>query len=163
MWKKTKEMRNSRLIFPLQVMIYQKQLENVEYFDSLGSVITHDARRRREIKFSNTTANAVFNRNKTFFNSKFDLNLTKKLAKCYIWGTAFYNAETWTLRTVGQKYLKSFEAWCWRRMEKISRTNRVRNDEILHRVKEERNMLRTIKRRTASCLGYISCRNCLIK
>ena len=29
--------------------------------------------------------------------------------KCYIWSTAFYGAETWTLRKVYQKYLESFE------------------------------------------------------
>jgi hypothetical protein len=43
-------------------------------------------------------------------------------------------AETWTLPKVDQKYLESFEMWCWRRMEKISWTDRVRNEEVLHRV-----------------------------
>jgi len=33
--------------------------------------------------------------------------------------------------------------WCWRRVEKISWTDRVRNEEVLHRVKEERNILLT--------------------
>jgi hypothetical protein len=46
-----------------------------------------------------------------------------------------------------QKYLESFEMWCWRRMEKISWTDGVRNEEVLHRVKEERNILHTIKRK----------------
>jgi hypothetical protein len=27
-----------------------------------------------------------------------------------------------------QKYLESLEMWCWRRMEKISWTDRVRNE-----------------------------------
>jgi hypothetical protein len=44
-----------------------------------------------------------------------------------------------------QKYLESFEMWWWRRMEKISLTDRVRNEEVLHRVKEERNILHAIK------------------
>jgi hypothetical protein len=43
--------------------------------------------------------------------------------------------------------LRNFEMWCWRRMEKISWTDRVRNEEVLHRVKEERNIVHTIKRR----------------
>jgi hypothetical protein len=30
-----------------------------------------------------------------------------------------------------QKHLESFEMWCWRRMEKISWTDHVRNDEVL--------------------------------
>ena len=32
-------------------------------------------------------------------------------------------------------------------MEKISWTDRVRNEEVLHRVKEEINILRTIKKK----------------
>jgi len=43
--------------------------------------------------------------------------------------------ETWTLQAVDQKHLESFEMWCWRRMEKISWTEHVRNEEVLLRVK----------------------------
>jgi hypothetical protein len=52
--------------------------------------------------------------------------------------------------------------WGWRRME-ISWTNHVRNGEILRRVKAERNILPTIKRRKANWIGHILCRNCLLK
>jgi hypothetical protein len=62
-------------------------------------------------------AKAAFNKQKTLFTSKSDLNLRKKLAKCYIWIIA--GAETWTLRKVDQKYLESFEIRCYRRMENI--------------------------------------------
>jgi hypothetical protein len=61
---------------------------------------------------------------------------------------ALYGAETWTRRKINQKYLKKFEMWCWRRME-ISWTDRVKNEEVLHRVKEERNVIHTVKRRKA--------------
>jgi len=44
--------------------------------------------------------------------------------------------------TVDQKYLGSSEMWCWRKMEKISWTNCVKN-EVLHRIKKDRNILRT--------------------
>jgi hypothetical protein len=64
-----------------------------------------------------------------------ELNLWKKLIKLYIWSTALYSAENWTLRKVGPKHLEIFEMWSWRRMEKISSTDRVRNEEVLHRVK----------------------------
>jgi hypothetical protein len=47
-------------------------------------------------------------------------------------------------------------------MEKISWTDRVRNEEVLHRVKE-RNILHTIKRRKANWIGHILRRNCLLK
>jgi hypothetical protein len=73
-----------------------------------------------------------------------DLNLREKLVKCYIWNIAIYGAETWTLRAVDRIYLETFEMWCWRRMEKFSWTEHVRNKEVLLRVKEERNILHEI-------------------
>jgi hypothetical protein len=39
----------------------------------------------------------------------------------------------------------------------------MRNEEVLHRVKEERNILHTIKRRKANWIGHILSRNCLLK
>jgi hypothetical protein len=47
-------------------------------------VITNDARCTREIKARITMAKAAFNREKTLFTSKLDLELRKKLVKCYI-------------------------------------------------------------------------------
>jgi hypothetical protein len=141
----TKVMRISRNPSPVQIMIAQQQLENVEYFNYLGSVITNAARYTREIKSRIVMAKAAFNKKKTLFTSKLDLNLRKNLVKCYTWSIALYGAETWTLWKVDQKCMESFEIWCWRRMEKISWTDRVRNEEVLHRVNEERNILHTIK------------------
>jgi hypothetical protein len=48
-------------------------------------------------------------------------------------------------------------------MEKISWTDRVRNEEVLHRVKEDRNILHTMKRRKVNWIGHILRRNCLLK
>ena len=61
------------------------------------------------------------------YTSKLDINVRNKLAKCYIWSTALLGAESWTLRTVGRKYLGSFEMWYWRSMEKISWTDHIIN------------------------------------
>ena len=81
-------------------------------------------------------AREVFSKKHALFTRKLDLYLKKKLIKCYICSTALYGAETWTLRKVDLKYRKSFEVWCWRRMEKIIWTDCMRN-EVLHRVKME--------------------------
>jgi hypothetical protein len=95
-------------------------------------MITNDAKCTREIKSRIAMAKAAFNKKKIFFTSKLDLNLRKKLVKCYIWSIALYGAETWTLRKVDQKYLESFEMWCWRRM-RISWPDRVRHEESRRR------------------------------
>jgi hypothetical protein len=72
-------------------------------------MITNDARCAREIKSRIVMAKAAFNKKKTLFTNKLDLNLRKKLVKCYIWSIALYGAETWTLRKTDQNYLESFE------------------------------------------------------
>jgi hypothetical protein len=92
-----------------------------------------------------------------------DLELRKKLVKCYVWSIALYGAETWTLRAMDQKHLESIEMWCWRRMEKISWTDHVRNEIVLLRVKEQRNILHEIRKRKANWIGHISRRNCLLR
>jgi hypothetical protein len=127
----------------------------------LCSIITNDARYTLEIKARIAMEKAAFNKKKNLLTSKLYLNLRNKLEKCYIRSIAWYGAETWTLRKVYQKYLESFEMWCWRRME-ISWTNRLRNQEVLHSVKEGRNVVQTIKRRKADWIGHILRRNCLI-
>jgi hypothetical protein len=66
------------------------------------------------------------------------------------------------IRKIDQKYLDIFEMWCWRRMEKFSWIDHVRN-EVLLRLEEERNVLRTIQRRKANWIGHILLRNCLLK
>jgi hypothetical protein len=68
-----------------------------------------------------------------------------------------------TLRAVGQKHLEIFEMWCWRRMEKISWTDHVRNEDVLIRVKEQRNILHEIRKWKANWIGHISRRNCLLQ
>jgi hypothetical protein len=45
----------------------------------------------------------------------------------------------------------------------ISWTDRGRNEEVLHRVQEERNILHTVKRRKANWIGHILRKNCLLK
>ena len=73
-----------------------------------------------------------------------------------------YGAETWTLPKVDQKYVESFEMRVRRRIEKIGWTDRVRN-EVLHRIKEGRNILQAIKIRKANWIGYVLRWNCLLQ
>jgi hypothetical protein len=48
-------------------------------------------------------------------------------------------------------------------MEKISWTDNVRNEEVLLRVKEQRNMLHELRKRMANWIGHILRRDCLLQ
>ena len=53
--------------------------------------------------------------------------------------------------------------WCWRSLEKISWTDLTRNEDVLLRVKEQRNILHEIRKRKANWIGHILRRNCLLQ
>jgi hypothetical protein len=61
-----------------------KQLENVESFKYLGGMLTNDGRCTCEIKPRIAMAKAAFNKKRDLFTSQMDLELRKKLVKCYI-------------------------------------------------------------------------------
>jgi hypothetical protein len=69
----------------------------------------------------------------------------------------------WTLRKIDQKYLESSEMWCQKRLEKINWSDRVRTEEMLQRVKEQKTILPTVKIKKANWIGDILRRNCLLK
>jgi hypothetical protein len=114
---KTNVMRISREPSTVQILIGQKQLKSLEYFNCLCSTITNNARCTREIKFRIVMAKAAFNRKNTLFISKLDLNLREKLVKCCIWSS--------NLDTSESRSEMPGKFWRLRRMEKIRWTNDV--------------------------------------
>ena len=72
-WKKTKVMRISRQPCPVKIMIDQKQLQNVEFFKYLGSILTNDGRCTCEIRCRVAMAKAAFNKKRALFTGTLDL------------------------------------------------------------------------------------------
>jgi hypothetical protein len=89
--------------------LVDKQPDNAENFNYLGCSITKDVGCSHEMKSRITMAKTELNKKKVLLTSKLNFNVRKKPAKRYIWRTDLYRAETWTLRKVNQKYLRSFE------------------------------------------------------
>jgi len=52
--------------------------------------------------------------------------------------------------------------WQWRRLEEVTCTDRVRNEEVLQRVKDVRNILH-IEKKKANWIDHILDRNCLLR
>ena len=77
-------------------------VEISKYVRIYPAVLTNDGRCTCEIKSRIDMAKAAFNKKKNLFTSTLDLNLRRKLIKCFIWSMALYGAETWTLRAPGK-------------------------------------------------------------
>jgi len=71
--EKTKVMRISRQPFPVKIMLDEKQLENVESFKYLSSILTNYGRCTCEIKCRIAMDKAAFNKKRALFTSTLDL------------------------------------------------------------------------------------------
>ena len=54
-----------------------------------------------------------------------------------------------------RKLIQAPEMWIWRRLENISWEQKIRNEEVLRRVKENRCFITTIYRRQKNWIGHI--------
>jgi len=80
-------------------------------------------------------------------HSKLDFKLRNKIVKCYIWSTASHGAETWKYRKVDQKYLENFEMLFLEKDGEDQLDRSLRNEEVLLRVKEHRNIVHEVIKR----------------
>ena len=139
----------------IRITINGNTLEQVHQFKYLGSLLSEDGRSEKEIRARIAMAKNAFNRHQKLLSSNLEKNLKKRLVKSLVWSVLLYGSETWTMKKADVKRLESCEMWMWRRMEKISWRDRVRNEEVLRRVGEERSLLVTVWKRKAKWIGHI--------
>jgi hypothetical protein len=154
--KKTKAMRISRKGGGrLNIMIEGKQVEQVKRFKYLGALITEDGRCVEEIRSRIGMAKNAFNKRRELITKNINRQLKKRIVKTLIWSVLLYGSETWTLRKEDIKRLEAFEMWVWRRMEKISWTERKTNEEVLHIVGERKCLVEMITKRKKNWIGHV--------
>jgi hypothetical protein len=61
--------------------------------------------------------------------------------------SALCAAANWTVPKVDLNCLESFEMWICRRIEVISRTDGLKNEDVLQRIEENKNILHTVKQK----------------
>ena len=131
-------------------------LEQVEKYKYLGSVVSRDARCVDEIKQRIVIAKNAFNKVKHLVtNRSISISLRKRFIKSYVWSTMLYGCEAWTMNKAMVKKIEAAEMWFFRRMLKISWTDRVRNDEVLVRAGTKREIMKTIRQRQLRFLGHV--------
>jgi len=154
--KKTKVMKiGKNLGEALHISINGVELEQVTQFKYLGSTLSEDGSCGNDIKCRIAMAKDAFTKHKILLTKNIRPNLKNRLIKALIWSVLLYGSETWTMKKADIRKLESCEMWMWRRVEKISWTERVTNEEVLRRVGEKRTMVDTVWKRKARWIGHI--------
>ena len=131
-------------------------IKQVKTFKYLGSSISENGRCEEEIGKRIAIAKQTFGRMKNLLtNRKLSIGTRKQAIKTYIWSILLYGAESWTISRKMEAKLEAMEMWTWRRMMKISWTERKSNETVLNMIGEERTLMKTIRKRQMKFLGHI--------
>jgi hypothetical protein len=162
--KKTKVMQISKYgISNLDIQIRGKRLEQVVRFTYLGTIIQADGGNEEEIKARLAMGRLAFEKRKELLSKGLDTKIKNRIIKTFVWSTAMYACETWTLKESDRKKIEAFEMWIWRRSQGISWRDRITNEEVLNRVGQERQLLKNIKRRKKTWIGHVLRSNGLMR
>ena len=59
------------------------------------------------------------------------MSTKKRLLRALVFPVVLYGSESWTMTKADRRRVDSFELWCWRRLQKISWTEKVPNRVVL--------------------------------
>src|SRR6267154_2383209 len=108
-------------------------------------------------------AKDAFNQRKDLLTRGLSRTLKRSMVKVLVWPVVLYGCETWTLLQDEVNRLQALEMWLWRELEKISYKDKIRNDEVLAMVNEERSLIRTITQRKKNWIGHVLRGNGLLR
>jgi Reverse transcriptase (RNA-dependent DNA polymerase). len=81
---KSQVMRVSRSNESLQIKVNNRELKEGDHFNYLGSVLMRDGYCTTEIKMRIAIANEAFNTKMSLLTPKLNIELKKKLVRCYV-------------------------------------------------------------------------------
>src|SRR5215471_15367467 len=112
-----------------------EEIEVVDSYNLLGSIITSTAKCTKEIRRRIAMAKVSFKEKDKIFRSR-DLTLRTKirLVQSMIFPIVSYGCEGWTMTAKDKKYIDSFELWCWRRILRVPWTARRSNQSIIEEI-----------------------------
>ena len=77
------------------------------------------------------------------------------LVKACVWSVGLYACETWTFKKSHINKLKAFEMYCYRRILRLSWTQKVTNVEVRRRLNINEDIMQTIIRRKMTLFGHV--------
>ena len=86
-----------------------------------------------------------------------DISVTTKtkLVKAIVFPVASYGCESWTTKKAEQKKIAVFEMWCWRKMLRVSWTEKRTNASIMQQIGTEPMLLNAITKQKLTYFGHV--------
>ena len=127
-----------------EIWVGRKNVESVDKFEYLGSLITWDNNyseeiRRRIGKAAGTMASLRHVRN----GKKLTIQNKIRILTTCVFSVLLYASEIWTLKETDKKKLLAFEMKCYRRILRISWKDMIKNEDIRKTIAREETIIDT--------------------
>ena len=140
----------------VHVKLDGKNIERCTSYKYLGCVVNEKWDMSQEVRSRLEQARNVFVKmNKVFLSRNLNLELRKRMLKCYVFPIAIYGMEGWTLTQALENRIEAFEMGLYRKILRISWRDRVTNLEVLRRMNTNKELLPTIKQRKLMYFGHV--------
>jgi len=132
------------------------RIEVVNSFNFLGSTIERTGGCTKEIRRRIGLGKAaMMNLSKIWKDKGISASTKVMLVRALIFPILKYGCESWTVKKKDKEMLMSCELWCWRRLLRISWTERRTNQSILDELGIEPSLMSEIDRQKLRYFGHI--------
>ena len=153
--KKTKVMKVQQNPSDSGIVIDGETAETVTTFKYLGAIFTSNGDDSTEVKRRICIAkNATVALGKIWKDKNISLVTKKRVLQTLVFSIASYGAECWVLKASDKKRLESFEMWCYKRVLRISWTEKITNEEVLEKINCERRLINVLDSRKLTFIGH---------
>jgi hypothetical protein len=134
-----------------------QQLKQTDNFVYLGGTISSNEGSEGDINRRIGLARGIVQSLSKIWSSGEISKVTKvTVYETLVLSVLLYNSETWTLKTTQQNRLRTFEMACLRRIEGVTRRDRIRNEEIRTRLGARPDIITRIQQRRLRYFGHVS-------
>ena len=159
--EKTKLMINNTSGVNTEIKINGQKLETVTSFKYLGSVMTDEGSKPEILSRITQTAAALTKLKPVWYDKSIYLSSKIRLMRSLVTSIFLYASESWTLTTELQRRIRAMEMRCYRKILRISYTDRFTNKEVFAKIQQaiepHEDPLTTVKRRRLQWYGDVSC------
>jgi hypothetical protein len=142
--------------YKFQIEIDEQKLTQADTFIYLGGTISAVGGSEDDIKRRIALARGVFQSLNQIWTAKdISKDTKRKVYEVLILSVLLYNSETWTLKVNQQNRLKVFEMACLRKIEGVTRRDKIRNEVIRARLNMKQDIVRRIQHRRLRYYGHI--------
>ena len=140
-----------------QIKVNEQQLQQTENFVYLGGNISTNDGSGKDIERRIGLARGMLQTLNRIWTSKELSKQTKmRVYETLVKSVLLYNSETWTLKEKDKARLRVFEMTCLRKIEGVTRRDRIRNEEIRGRLHVQQDIVGDIAKRRLRYFGHIS-------